>query len=109
MLDKAGEIKIICTDADKADVKALLIENMATLYADSSCIEYKKGATDEASNKVRAVIEEEICVVSETDDGLKADIVDIQSGCFTLADKILGKNSYTHEYGYSKETTYLCV
>jgi hypothetical protein len=106
MLDKAGEIKIICKDTDKARVKTLLIENMASLYAKSSCIEYKKGAIDEASNKVRAVVEKEICVVSETDDGLKADILDIQSGCFSLADEILGENSYTDEYGISEETTY---
>lgn len=106
MLDKAGEIKIICKDTDKARVKTLLIENMASLYAKSSCIEYKKGAIDEASNKVRVVVEKEICVVSETDDGLKADILDIQSGCFSLADEILGENSYTDEYGISEETTY---
>ena len=84
MLDQCGVIDIVCEAKDKAGITAKLIDAMAALYANSCCLGYGARETEAHNETVRRLTAKDICVVTETADGLHADLIDIQSGCFSL-------------------------
>lgn len=98
MLDQAGFVEIICREDQTAEIARVLIEGMAALYADScGC---------RVSKLVKEYVSHEICPIWQTPDGIYAELMDIQSGCLSLSDHFLGKNSYYDSFEYDSNTTY---
>ncbi len=98
MLDQAGFVQITCSEDQKEKIAKALVKGMATLYA-CSC-----GC--EATERVEKYVSMEICPVWKTPDGIYAELIDIQSGCFCLARDFLGENSYYNAFEYDVDTTY---
>ncbi len=106
MLDLGGMLSIKCKAEDKESISALLIDRMAFLYANSCCLGYGEDESEEHNQKVRDYVSDEICVIEETEDGIFAEIIDIQSGCECLVWELNEENSYMDEFEYNETLTY---
>lgn len=110
MLDSAGYIKIACEKSQQEDIERALIDKIAALYAASCDLRYSDKDhlkdTPYTSDQIREFAAQKICEIIRNEGGLTAEIIDIQSGCFCLADEFLGKNSYCDRFECDDKTTY---
>lgn len=110
MLDSAGYIKIACEESQQEDITKALIDKMAALYAASCDLWYSDDSHPEdvpyTNEQIQEYVAQEICEITRNEDGLIAEIMDIQSGCFCLADEFLGENSYYDRFECDDKTTY---
>lgn len=110
MLDSAGYIKIACEKSQQEDIERALIGKMAALYAASCGLWYSDEDhpkdTPYTDEQIQEYVAQEICEITHNESGLTAEIMDIQEGCFSLADEFLGECSYYDGFECDDKTTY---
>jgi len=101
-----GRVEITCRDGEKSAIRKFFIDIIADLYANSCDIGYGDGRSETHNEMVRNTVEQTICVITETETGLRAYIDDIESGCLSMVYRITGKEEYWNSFETTDELTF---